>query len=753
VSGNVALSPKEDGKGIKMRTITMWAGSHRRSHATARWMCSVTAVLLGGAVICPSLAQGQTYYWDSNGATAGFGTATGTWAAPTTGNSAQGWSTSATGELLPGNVTTLTTNALNFGNGATGLGAGTISVSGTVSSGNMTFASGSGGIVLSGGTINVAAATTLFVDNTAANTISSQITGASTSLTKNGTGTLLLSGSNSFTGGVTINAGTLRISNSNSLGTGTKTITMQGTSRRLELTGDITVGSNITMTMSSNSGDGLGLSSISGNNTIQGKINVSFGNPALNISSSAGSTLTINGNIELVTSGRPLLFGGASTSLNTVTGNISQNLPGNVLSVTKQGAGTWVFAGTNTYTGTTTITGGTLQIGNGGGTGVLNTASAITNNATLAFNRTGTVTQGTDFGSISGTGLVAQNGSGTLVLGTGSTYTGGTQVTVGTLQLASGATVLGSANGTLTVNGGLVDMNNNSLTVGNLTGTGGTIQGSSGTRTLTIGSGDFGGGNFQGVITDGSGGTTALTKVGTGTMTLSGSNTYTGATTISAGTLAVNGTIASSSLAVNGRLGGSGVLTNATLSGAGSIDPGNSPGVLTAAATDPTGGLDYNFELTTANVLPAWSSANASINDVLRLTNGTTPFTGNLTAANVVNVYLGSGNATLTVGDVFTGGFYTDRNADFLSTISGATFNYFLADEAGDVDYNGIKFFAYSGPNTITVATANQTANFGAGDVNGYVTTFTVVPEPTTMVLLGAGVAILGFRLVRRRNA
>jgi autotransporter-associated beta strand protein len=705
--------------------------------------------VVAALVIGPSVAQAQTYYWDNNGATSGFGTASGTWAAPTTGNTTQGWSTSATGELLPGNVTTATTDSLNFGNGATGLGAGTITVSGTVNSGNMTFASGSGGIVLSGGNISFSAAPTIFVNNSAANTISSQITGAS-SLAKNGTGTLLLSGNNSFTGGVTINAGTLRISNSNALGTGSKTITMQGGSRVLELTGGITLGSNLSLTLSSNSFDGGGVLSSSGANAIQGNINFSTGNPALNISSNGGSTLTVSGNIGFsVADTRPLHLGGNSTNLNTISGVLRQTGSG-TMNVVKQGIGTWVLTGNNTYNGTTTITGGTLQIGNGGGTGSLNTASAITNNATLAFNRAGTVTQGTDFGTISGTGLVAQSGSGTLVLGTGSTYTGGTRVTAGTLQLASGATALGSANGTLTVNGGLVDMNNNSLTVGNLTGTGGTIQGSSGTRTFTIGSGDFGGGNFQGVIADGTGGTTALTKIGTGTITLSGSNSYTGATTISGGTLAVNGSLASSSLVVNGRLGGSGVLTNATLSGAGSIDPGNSPGVLTASDTDPTGGLDYNFEFTAANTLPAWSSSNASINDVLRLTDAT-PFTGNMTAGNVINLYFDV--ASLNPGDVFTGGFYTDTSANFLSTIAGATYQYFLANVSGNVTYNGNTYFAYTGPNTISAATVAQTADFGAGNVNGFVTRFTVVPEPTTMVLLGAGVAMLGFRFGRRRNA
>ena len=138
---------------------------------------------------------------------------------------------------------------------------------------------------------------------------------------------------------------------------------------------------------------------------------------------------------------------------------------------------------------------------------------------------------------------------GTVELNAVNTYTGGTIVNAGTLKTLN-ASALGSTSGQLTVNtGGTLEMNNNSLTVGNLTGTGGEIRGGvSGTRTLTIGQGDFGGGNYQGSIQNGAGGTTALTKTGTGTITLSGSNSYTGATNVNDGKLIVNGNISTSTL-------------------------------------------------------------------------------------------------------------------------------------------------------------------------------------------------------------
>ena len=136
------------------------------------------------AMLATPAAHATTYYWDDNAATAGFGTAgasTGTWAAPTAGPTA-GWSLSDTGANSFAPFTTGTTDALNFGLTTAGLGAGTITVSGTVDAGNMTFASGSGAIGLSGGIINLAAASTITVNNTT-NTISTAITGAGTSLT------------------------------------------------------------------------------------------------------------------------------------------------------------------------------------------------------------------------------------------------------------------------------------------------------------------------------------------------------------------------------------------------------------------------------------------------------------------------------------------------------------------------------------------------------------------------------------------
>ena len=249
-------------------------------------------------------------------------------------------------------------------------------------------------------------------------------------------------------------------------------------------------------------------------------------------------------------------------------------------------------------------------------------------------------------------------------------------------------------------------------------------------------------------------------------MTLSGSNSYTGATTVSAGTLLVSsaGRLASSSVtvgsnstfiynntsafagnvAVTGTLGGSGKL-GGIISGSGLVGPGNSPGILTAGQVDPTGGLDFAFEFTSTGA-PTYSNNTASVNDVMRVTDATTPFTASLGATNTINVYL---NVTsLTGGNTFDGGFYTDKSASFLSSISGATYAYYLFNAGGAVTYNGVNYDAYGGPLTFSVSTVAQMADFGGGNINGYVTEFTVIPEPSTLALMGLGftVVLCGFR-------
>lgn len=186
------------------------------------------------SVVALGLCSGTSLaavYWDNNGSTAGFGTASGTWAVPTTGNSSQGWSTNATGETTPTNYTTDINSDVNFGNGATGLSNGTVTVSGTVSASNITFASGSGPIVLGGGTILLANTNSIVVNN-ASDTISACLTGATNSLTKSGTGILILDGAtaNTYTGATIVDAGTIHYNSATRVGATSKiTVNTGGT--------------------------------------------------------------------------------------------------------------------------------------------------------------------------------------------------------------------------------------------------------------------------------------------------------------------------------------------------------------------------------------------------------------------------------------------------------------------------------------------------------------------------------------------
>ena len=114
------------------------------------------------ALLAVQSASATTYYWDTDGSTIGFGTAGGTWAAPTPGPTA-GWTTDSTGATALGSVTTATTDNLFFGSTAW-IPSGGIAVSGTVDAGNLTFAAGTS-LALSGGTaINLAAASTIDVN-------------------------------------------------------------------------------------------------------------------------------------------------------------------------------------------------------------------------------------------------------------------------------------------------------------------------------------------------------------------------------------------------------------------------------------------------------------------------------------------------------------------------------------------------------------------------------------------------------------
>jgi outer membrane autotransporter protein len=235
----------------------------------------------------------------------------------------------------------------------------------------------------------------------------------------------------------------------------------------------------------------------------------------------------------------------------------------------------------------------------------------ITNNAALVVNRSDTVTLP---GVISGSGSLSQIGTGTTILTADNTYTGGTTIAAGTLQLGNGGTT-GSVVGDITNNAALVVNRSDTVTLpGVISGSGSLSQIGTGTTILTadntytggttiaagtlqLGNGGTAGsivGNvtnngvfaidrsdaltFAGTIS----GTGAFAQNGSGVTTLSGASSYAGATTVNGGTLSVTGDISTSSgVAVNSgaTLNGTGTVSSVTVNNGGTLAPGVPPAI------------------------------------------------------------------------------------------------------------------------------------------------------------------------------
>jgi autotransporter-associated beta strand protein len=387
-----------------------------------------------------------TYYWDNDGATAGFGRAGGTWAASTTGSAAQGWTTDSTGATLPVNVTTNAYDPVNFGNGATGLASGTITVSGAVTSGNMTFASGSGAITLSGGSITLPPADmTITVSNNApgGNVINSVIAGDGTNLTVQGRYKLTLNGANTYSGKTVLgdNTNTLTVGinsiadvggGASSLGAptnaGTGLIQIGSVSRTsiLALAGASAASSTDRKVQIGSVANGSGGAQIHNNSSDPGHT-LTFSNPAFNAAAIGPYSAT----------SRALALGGSNTGDNTIAGAIIDNGVSEVR-LDKGGTGTWVLAGSNSYSGSTNVYAGTLKNStSGSGTTHVTVAGGATlgvivdtaggqwvNADDLSFYNSSTVL--IDYGTLTASTTVAPIQVRDLSLGTGLTMQIGT---------------------------------------------------------------------------------------------------------------------------------------------------------------------------------------------------------------------------------------------------------------------------------------------------------------------------------------
>jgi outer membrane autotransporter protein len=381
--------------------------------------------------------------------------------------------------------------------------------------------------------------------------------GGTGSLTKQGSGVLTLSEVNTYAGSITLESGGIALAGLGTIGTGFlqmatgTTFDISGSSNGTSIgdlrgNGAISLGAN-SLTVAS--GDFNGTISGTAGLHKQGSGTLTLGGA----STYTGGT-TINESSLVATTWDALGSGPVTNNATLVLRDASFNggwhfapVISGAGQLVKQGPGLLTLTGSHHYQGGTVIEGGGIDTTAAGlGTG------PVTNNASLWIKEDGSAVFGA--GSIQGTGSFRKWGAGTLTFDKANSYTGVTEIADGTLALSGAGTVgLGAVNlaasGTLDISGA-----DGSRTLGSLTGSGHVLLGS---RNLAVNVGHSNS-TFDGVIT----GTGGLTKEGAGGLGLYGAGTYTGMTTVAAGTLMVNGSLTSPSTQVQ---------AGATLTGSGSL--------------------------------------------------------------------------------------------------------------------------------------------------------------------------------------
>jgi outer membrane autotransporter protein len=350
--------------------------------------------------------------------------------------------------------------------------------------------------------------------------------------------------------------------------------------------------------------------------------------------------------------------------------------------LTFTGGHTTTLLAQNTYLGPTTVSGGVLQAG---GTGAFSSSSAFTVGAagTLDLNGisqtigslagSGAVTLGsatlttggdnsstTFSGVISGAGGLTKTGTGAFTLSGSGTYSAATTVSAGTLK-AGAANAFSAASSFSVASGATLDLNGFNQAIGSLSGAGSVTLGSG----VLTADGDNGSTTFSGVIS-GAGG---LTKTGTGVFTLSGDNTYTGATTVSGGVLDVNGSISGSTVTVgtDGMLKGHGQLGGLNLTSGSTVAPGNSIGTLHVAGNVTFGaGSIYQVEANSggqADLIDATGHATINGGKVQVLAAN-----GNYALQRTYTILTATGGVTGTFADVTSNLAFLDADLTYTPT-------------------------------------------------------------------------------------
>jgi fibronectin-binding autotransporter adhesin len=520
------------------------------------------------------------------------------------------------------------------GQGTVQLGAQTLSLANASGSFNGTIV-GTGGLSLIGGNETLAAAQTYTGTTTiAGGTLA--LVGAGSIATSQG----VFDNGNFDIAGTTAGAAIATLAGSGTVALGAQTLTL---SQAANSFGGVISGSGgLTLTG--------GTETLSGSNTYTGTTTIAGGTLALSGSGSIGASRIVdNGTLDISAtnggaSAASLSGAGAvvlgTNSLNLINANetfagvISGN-GGLVVSAGKQ-----VLTGNNTYAGGTMIgTGATVQVGNGGTSGSI--AGNVTNSGSLVFDRTDDLAYG---GTVSGKGNVVKLSTNTVSLAGNNGYAGGTMLEGGTLSIGN-ASAIGS--GTLAMAAGTAIGFTQSFTLGNAVTLSGdpTVYVASGLTTV-----------LSGTITDGTQ-MGYLIKTGTGSLVLSGNNTYTGATEVAAGSLDVQGKVASVVTVDNGALlSGVGSIGGLNLLNGATVTPGgNAIGTLTVAGnlTIASGAL-YRFDGT-----------NSGTGDQIHATGTATLGGGSVIALLAGNNWSATTQYTILTADRGISGNFSGANSNF----------------------------------------------------------------------------------------
>ncbi|EEJ4895459.1 fibronectin-binding autotransporter adhesin ShdA [Salmonella enterica subsp. enterica serovar Mbandaka] len=446
-------------------------------------------------------------------------------------------------------------------------------------------------------------------------------------LTKQGDGTLILSNTGNDYGDTVIDGGILAAKDAASIGTGDVTIAESATLALSQGTLD----NNVT-------GEGQIVKSGSDELIVTGDNNYSGGTTI------TGGTLTADHADSLGT-------GAIANSgvLQVGEGELENTLSG-AGSLVKTGTGELTLSGDNSYSGTTTITGGTLTADHADSLGT----GTIANSGVLQ------VGEGELENTLSGSGSLVKTGTGELTLSGDNTYSGGTTITGGTLT-ADHADSLGSG-----------DIDNNGV--------------------LQVGEGEL-----KNTLS----GTGSLVKIGTGELTLSGDNTYSGGTTIDDGVLIADNadSLGTGTIANNGVLQvGEGELKN-TLSGTGSLVKIGTGELTLNGDNDYSGGTTIDDGVLIADNADSLGTGAVANNGVLQVGEGelknTLSGTGSL-------VKIGTGELTLSGDNTYSGGTTIDDGVLIAANVNALS--------GGDVDNSGTLMLDANGAFEL----ANVTTHSGA---------------------------------------